>query len=146
MASNDRRRGGPTEAPPVRKLTTEECLRRLREGGVGRLAMRTEGAPEIRPVNFVLDDGRLIVRTGEGSVMRAAKAAEAAGFEVDGVDRLEHTGWSVVVTGKLRALATNAELLALPLRPWADGTRDRFVTLSLDRVSGITIPPGRGNR
>jgi len=142
----------PTKAAPVRAATDletlqpTECRRRLAEGGVGRLAMRGSDAPELRPVNFVMHDGLLIVRTGEGVILQAARRGEAASFEIDATDPLEHTGWSVVVTGNLSELATNEANLALPLRPWASGRNDRFVGLSLVRVSGLRIPPGRGNR
>lgn len=132
--------------PALETFDAAECRRYLDEGGVGRLAMRGAGAPELRPVNFALRGETVIVRTGDGSILAAARRGETAGFEIDGIDRLEHTGWSVVVTGKLSELPSDAENLALPLRPWASGRNDRFVGLSLDRVSGMRIPPGRGNR
>jgi hypothetical protein len=130
----------------IEELSRADCKRLLGEGGVGRLAMSTKGVPEIRPVNFALSGGVLIVRTGAGSILNAAQRGDAGAFEIDGFDRLEHTGWSVVVTGKLCEITHREVMLGLPLRPWASGTKDRFVALSLDRISGIRIPPGRGNR
>jgi len=130
----------------IEELSRAQCKRLLCEGGVGRLAMSTRGVPEIRPVNFALSGGALIVRTGEGSILSAAQRGEVGAFEIDGVDRLEHTGWSVLVTGKLCEITQRKAMLGLPLRPWASGTKDRFVALSLDQVSGMRIPPGRGNR
>jgi len=135
-----------TPGPGIEIFPSAECMRRLRAGGVGRIAMRGESAPEIRPVNFTLRDGNVIIRTGDGAILAAAKNAEAAGFEIDEIDPLEHTGWSVVVAGKLFELPTDDEHLSLPLRPWASGRKDRFVGITLDRVSGLRIPPGRGNR
>lgn len=145
MATADRDDLPP--APPVETLEPDDCRRLLDRGGVGRLAIHSEGAPELRPVNFVRRGDALIVRTGGGGrILAAAERTEAAAFEIDGVDPLEHTGWSVVVTGKLRALTPDPELLDLPLRPWASGVKDLFVALSLDRVTGLRIPSGRGNR
>jgi len=132
--------------PGIEILEGEECRRRLRAGGVGRIAMRGEDAPELRPVNFALRDGNVVIRTGDGVILAAARRGEGAGFEIDEIDRLEHTGWSVVITGKLFELPSDDEHLALPLRPWASGRKDRFVGLTLDRVSGLRIPPGRGSR
>ncbi len=132
--------------PGIEILERADCQRRLRQGGVGRLAMRGDDAPELRPVNFALRDGQLIIRTGDGSILAAAGAGEAASFEIDEIDRVEHTGWSVVVSGKLSEVPTDASSLGLPLRAWASGRKDRFVAMSLDRVTGLRIPPGRGNR
>ena len=132
--------------PGIETFEAAECRRRLRVAGVGRIAMRGDGAPEVRPVNFTLRDGHVIIRTGDGAILAAAQRGETAGFEIDDIDRLEHTGWSVVATGKLFELPTDDEHLALPLRPWASGRKDHFVGLTLDRLSGLRIPPGRGNR
>jgi nitroimidazol reductase NimA-like FMN-containing flavoprotein (pyridoxamine 5'-phosphate oxidase superfamily) len=132
--------------PGIETFDHEQCLEHLRQGGVGRLALRGRDAPELRPVNFALRDDQLIIRTGDGSILAAARAGEAAGFEIDEIDRLEHTGWSVVATGKLSELESDAANLALPLRPWASGRKDFFVAVSLDRVTGLRIPPGRGNQ
>lgn len=108
--------------------------------------MRGSGAPEMRPVNFVLRGDDVIIRTGDGAILAAARLGEPAGFEIDEIDRLEHTGWSVVVTGTLFELPTDDETLALPLRAWASGRKDHFVGLAMDRISGLRIPAGRGNR
>jgi hypothetical protein len=130
----------------LQDLKVDECRRRLSESSVGRLATRGVDAPAIRPVNFLLRQGQLVIRTGDGEILAAARRGETASFEIDAIDPLEHTGWSVVAVGKLQELPTDDEHLALPLRPWASGGKDRFVGLSLERVSGLRIPPGRGNR
>jgi nitroimidazol reductase NimA-like FMN-containing flavoprotein (pyridoxamine 5'-phosphate oxidase superfamily) len=132
--------------PGIETFEAAECRRRLRVAGVGRIALQGDGAPEVRPVNFTLRDGNVIIRTGDGAILAAAQRGEEAGFEIDDIDRLEHTGWSVVATGKLFELPTDDDHLALPLRPWASGRKDRFVGMTLDRVSRLRIPPGRGNR
>jgi nitroimidazol reductase NimA-like FMN-containing flavoprotein (pyridoxamine 5'-phosphate oxidase superfamily) len=130
----------------VEVLERDECLRLLHDAGVGCIGLASAGAPELRPVNYLVDGGSLIIRTGEGQILEAARDRAAAAFLVHGADALEHTGWSVNVIGKLSHLPTNEETLALPLRPWASGVKDQFVELSVDRISGRRIPPGRGNR
>lgn len=142
----DRDPSSDRTGPSLETFGPDECRRHLLAGGVGRIAMRGAEAPEVRPVNFILQDDRLIVRTGDGSILAAAQRGESATFEIDGIDPLEHTGWSVIVVGKLAALPTDDAHLALPLRPWASGHKERFVGLSLERVTGLGIPPGRGNR
>ncbi|MDP6979996.1 MAG: pyridoxamine 5'-phosphate oxidase family protein [Myxococcota bacterium] len=135
--------GEPAE---VEALTRDECLELLRGTATGCLALATDGAPRLRPVNFIVDDWSIIVRTGEGQILDAAREGRHASFQVLDSNGFEHTGASVNVAGKLEELETNELLLALPLRPWASGQRDRFVKLSVAQISGRRIPPGRGNR
>ena len=52
-------------------LPIEECERRLAAGGVGILALAGVAAPVLRPVNFVLRKGAVILRTGEGRILEA---------------------------------------------------------------------------
>ena len=120
-------------------LPIEECERRLAAGGVGILALAGVAAPVLRPVNFVLRKGAVILRTGEGRILEAAQFAEPASFVICEVDRFEHTGWSVVVTGKLVERSTLGHLSDLPLRPWARAEKHHLVGLSIDEISGRRI-------
>jgi nitroimidazol reductase NimA-like FMN-containing flavoprotein (pyridoxamine 5'-phosphate oxidase superfamily) len=128
---------------PIETLSDDECQRYLREGGVACLGL---SATALRPVNFVLDEKALVLRTGEGRILDAARGRQGAGLMLHGIDKLEHTGWSVVVRGVLVERPTDDRHLALPLRPWASGKKDRFVALLAHEISGRRIPPGRGNR
>lgn len=118
----------------------------LAGGGVGRIALRGQDAPTLRPINFALRGDMLIFRTGEGTVLAAAHRGESASFEIDDIDAMEHTGWSVIAVGKLAELSADDENRRLPLRSWASGEKDRFVGLFIGEVSGLRIPAGRGNR
>src|SRR6476469_5229603 len=69
-------------------LEPAECLRLLAMGGVGRIAVHGE-PPVVRPVNFVLDDDRLVIRTGPGSLWRSASQRVLATFEIDGVRNVD---------------------------------------------------------
>jgi nitroimidazol reductase NimA-like FMN-containing flavoprotein (pyridoxamine 5'-phosphate oxidase superfamily) len=126
-------------------LSVDECRRLLAHEGLGRLGLPGPDAPLLRPVNFVLHDDTLVVRTGPGRILTAAQRGDPAALEIDGIDRVEHTGWSVIATGKLSELAADGQARALRLRPWAAGGRDRYVALSLESVSGRRIPIGRGS-
>ena len=134
------------DAPEVRILTPEECRRRLAGGGVGRIALPTEGAPILRPVNFALHQGHILIRTGDGTILASAERREPVSFEIDGVDAFEHTGWSVIAVGKLRRYEEEREGPVPLLRAWASGAKERLVILEIGELSGIRIPPGRGNR
>ena len=122
-------------------LPIDECERRLAAGGVGILALAGIDAPVLRPVNFVLHEGSLWIRTGEGQILAAAQSGEPASFVLTEIDRFEHTGWSVVATGKLaERSASGAD--DLPLRPWARAEKHHFVGLAIDRISGRRIAVG----
>jgi nitroimidazol reductase NimA-like FMN-containing flavoprotein (pyridoxamine 5'-phosphate oxidase superfamily) len=123
-------------------ISLRECEERLRAGGVGILAMLGTPAPRLRPVNFAVHERWLLIRTGEGRILEAASRGEPASFVVSEVDRLEHTGWSVVVSGKLATREASPELSAVPLRPWARADKGRLVALSIDEVSGRRLAEG----
>jgi nitroimidazol reductase NimA-like FMN-containing flavoprotein (pyridoxamine 5'-phosphate oxidase superfamily) len=134
------------DGPEIQTLSRAECLHQLEVGGVGRIALRAEGAPILRPVNFALHEGHVLIRTGEGTILAAADRGDPASFEIDDIDFVEHTGWSVVLDGKLHVYLEERDGPAPPLRAWASGVKDRFVVLRIDGLSGLRIPAGRGNR
>ena len=88
-------------------LDTAECLRLLEAGGVGRVALPGD-PPIVRPVNFVLDGRRIVIRTGPGSLWRAAGENRAVSFEIDGSRNVDHRGWSVLTSGPLTRVEADA--------------------------------------
>jgi len=58
-------------------------------------------------------------------------------FEVDDIDEIDHTGWSVLMTGRARRLshAEVRNLIDLP-QPWANGPRHQFVLIEPTRIEG----------
>ncbi len=116
-------------------LSEDECRGLLSAGGVGRIALPAE-PPLVRPVNFALDDGRIVIRTGSGALWAAACRSVRATFEVDEVRNVDHRGWSVLASGPLAPVDTDVRVLALPLRAWAPEGRDRFVAVTIEELSG----------
>ena len=123
------------DAAGLEVLDRAECRRLLEAGGVGRIALPGD-PPVVRPVNFVLDGDRIVIRTGTGSLWHSAERRTSATFEVDGVRNVDHRGWSVVATGRLSIVDPVDRVLRLPLRAWAPRTRDRFVAIVVDALSG----------
>jgi nitroimidazol reductase NimA-like FMN-containing flavoprotein (pyridoxamine 5'-phosphate oxidase superfamily) len=124
----------------IEYLTTEECLHLLSTASVGRIAVTRDALPVILPVNYAVDGTSLVIRTSEGSVLKAARAGGAVvAFEVDSLDERTMTGWSVLITGTLREVtAVSAVLRAeqLPLAPWVGGERRHFVRITPGLMSG----------
>ncbi len=116
-------------------LDRAECLRLLEAGGVGRIALSGD-PPLLRPVNFVLDVDRIVIRTGPGSLWRSASERRLATFEIDGARNVDHRGWSVIASGRLSLVDADDRALALPLRAWAPRGRDRFIAIEIDELSG----------
>lgn len=107
---------------------------------MGRIAVTRDALPVILPVNYAVDGTSLVIRTSEGSVLKAARAGGAVvAFEVDSLDERTMTGWSVLITGTLREVtAVSAVLRAeqLPLAPWVGGERRHFVRITPGLMSG----------
>lgn len=132
-------------------LERRECLALLGTVPVGRVGITSGAIPVVLPVNFALDGDQIIIRTVRGSKHDAAIYNTVVAFEADSFDPIDHTGWSVVVTGTSRELDSGELERAqhLPLRRWAngDGERDRFVAIACDMVTGRRVvhplPPER---
>lgn len=124
------------------RLDVDECLRLLATESVGRVAINDQGGPVVFPVNYLVDRGSVVFRTGVGSKLGAADARDEASFEVDHVDRQDGTGWSVLVRGRLVEVANGDEvdrLSMLPLRPLVDGDRDHLLQVMARTISGRRI-------
>jgi len=123
-------------------LDEEECLALLAGKGIGRVAVTMEAMPVVLPVNYCCVDGAIAFRTGEGMKLSAATEHAVVAFEVDDIDPVTHTGWSVLAVGIARTLTTPADLKwaeMLPLRPWAPGSKHHVVRLVPEFLSGRRI-------
>lgn len=122
-------------------LPREECLALLSTVSVGRIVFTDRALPAIQPVNFIVDDASIVIRTAAGSRLAEDRSTIVA-FEVDEYSCDAHTGWYVTVTGHaehVRDPGETARLERLPLRAWAAGRCDHFIRVSLELVSGRRI-------
>jgi nitroimidazol reductase NimA-like FMN-containing flavoprotein (pyridoxamine 5'-phosphate oxidase superfamily) len=119
------------------------CKRHLATETTGRVAVIVDGHPEIFPVNYAVDDsGAIFFRTDRGTKLDAVAASPSIAFEIDGFDEERQLGWSVLVLGPARRLATPSEIAhakTLPLEPWAAGEKVHTIRLSPAHVSGRRI-------
>jgi len=126
-------------------LDRDECLQLLGRATLGRVAVTSAALPTVLPVNFRLAGDRIVFRTGEGTKLAAATRNAVVAFEVDDFDPVDHTGWSVVVTGVARPVVgpdAQAALSDLGIARWAPGANGHLVEVSLELVSGRRVPPG----
>lgn len=126
-----------TPDAPVAELTETESWDLLRAVSLGRLVTTVNGWTEIFPVNFVVQKNTLLFRTAEGTKLLTAALNEYVVFEADDHDVAQ--GWSVIVRGKARLLATSAEVAEARragLYPWIATQKERFVRITPQTVTG----------
>jgi nitroimidazol reductase NimA-like FMN-containing flavoprotein (pyridoxamine 5'-phosphate oxidase superfamily) len=127
-------------------LSRDECLQRLREHNVGRLAVVAAGRPEIFPVNYVLDGEAVVFRTDEGTKLTAAERSMVA-FGIDEIDPATRSGWSVVVHGRAEEMSTfdgpvrERSLRELGVDPWAGGEKRHWVRIEPLSITGRRVAP-----
>jgi nitroimidazol reductase NimA-like FMN-containing flavoprotein (pyridoxamine 5'-phosphate oxidase superfamily) len=125
-------------------LSPVACQSQLERHDFGRVAVVTDGHPEIFPVNYVMDDRDVIFRTDPGTKLHAIEDFTRVAFEIDEVDTERHLGWSVQVVGKAQRVSKPDQvrrLAELPLVPWAHGEKSTFVRIIPLIVSGRRIHP-----
>ncbi|GAA4122739.1 hypothetical protein GCM10022415_27100 [Knoellia locipacati] len=125
----------------TRALSTEESWDLLRQAVIGRLAVVHDGAPDIFPVNYVVDHGTIVLRTARGTKYESARNQLVA-FEVDGYDLDDVEAWSVVARGRaveVKDVDDSIAVMALPLLPWAEGSKPHLIRLLPDTVTGRRI-------
>ncbi|MFF4487825.1 helix-turn-helix domain-containing protein [Streptomyces sp. NPDC001544] len=134
--------GHAARAPRLSELGEQECRRLLSTHGVGRLAVSTEEAPVVVPVNYSVVDDAIVFRTQPGSVSIRGLGHEVA-FEVDRVDDALSQGWSVLVRGPAETVTDPETVRRLAERvyttPWAGGERDVWVRIEITALTGRRI-------
>ena len=128
----------------IEDLAEDECFDLLKRHHFGRVAI-AEGAdqpPMIMPLNYLIDADTVVVRTDPDSMLGGALRDAMVTFEIDGVDQLQRTGWSVVVSGRAQEVEDPSDLRELsqtPLLPWAPGDRSQYVRITPGSVTGRRI-------
>lgn len=138
----------PDETPAALstiELERRECLELLAGIGIGRVVWSAQGRPVAVPVNVALFDGDVVFTTDRGSKLDAAAHGQLVSLEADDVDRLYHTGWSVLVTGVAEVVtdADDVERIGrLAVQAWAPGPHSYVVRIPSTTVSGRRLEWG----
>ena len=123
-------------------LSVPECWRLLGLVGIGRVGVLVDSAPEIYPVNHVVDDHTVLFRTDVGTKLEGLDRSPTTCYEADGINFDDQTGWSVLVKGRAVVLSDADELrhaAGLPLRFWALGDKPHWVRIVPTEVTGRRI-------
>jgi len=131
------------EKSTVEELSESACWALLRTTSVGRLAVWVDDHPDIFPINFAVDHGTVVFRSGVGTKVFAALSDYPVALEADGYDEQTSEAWSVVVKANAQEISTGQDLLDtidLPLFPWQAGDKGRFIRVVPTTTSGRRFP------
>jgi hypothetical protein len=124
----------------LEELSYDECLERLRQRTVGRIAIVVDDAPAVMPVNYRLVETAgltfLALRTRPGNIVD--RAAMLVAFEIDEIDEARHVGWSVLVRGTLHRVDPEAADFRgrFDSQPWLADERDAWLLVQPFAITG----------
>jgi hypothetical protein len=131
----------------LEELAPAEALALLAGTGFGRIVFTARALPAIRPVNHLVADGRIVLRTHlDGAVAAAVAGAGAVvAYEADQIDAERRLGWSVVATGFARVVTDPADLARFhaDLVPWVDLNMDLTISIEPELITGFRLVPAR---
>jgi hypothetical protein len=99
--------------------------------------------PAVRPVNFSVRGGAILIWTGSASSLGQAVRGAVVAFEVDELDRATRSGWSVAVTATAQ-VTDEAQLARAQTEgpvPWAPGVKEHLIRIPLTKVTGRWLGP-----
>jgi nitroimidazol reductase NimA-like FMN-containing flavoprotein (pyridoxamine 5'-phosphate oxidase superfamily) len=139
--------GPQPKAVRTAELKPDEALKLLAGTAMGRVVFSHRALPTIRPVNHIVDDDHVVIRTHTGSALLGpAGTGAVVAYEADEIDPVTRTGWSVIVTGTVTLVhdpVQQARYRRL-ITPWADADMDQVVRISTDIVTGYRLISARG--
>ena len=124
----------------VEHLDTEACWSLIAQHAVGRIGVLVDSAPEVYPVNHIVDERTIVFRTDAGNKLRGLERSPSVCFEVDDLDLAGRVGWSVLVKGRAIEIGTD-ELheAATRLTYWGIGAKPHWVRIVPQEVTGRRI-------
>jgi hypothetical protein len=128
------------------ELEPEEALALLAAAPFGRVVFSYRALPAIRPVNHIVDEGLIIIRTRLVTKLAAAVTGQlpyptVVAYQADAIDPVTRTGWSVVATGVARPV-TDPERVARYerlLQPWAGQVMDTVFAIEPEIMLGFRL-------
>jgi hypothetical protein len=128
-----------------RKVDPVAAMRLLASASHGRVVFTLNALPAIRPVNHLVDDGQIIIRTRLTTAISTALRLRSSGelvvaYEADSFDEETKTGWSVVVTGRARTVTDPERVSRYEqlLHPWVNHASE-VVAIDPDIVTGYFV-------
>jgi uncharacterized protein len=125
------------------ELSRERCLELLSSHHAGRVAWNAADGPLVLPVTYAMYTNDVVFRTSPYGALSTLTSPTKVAFEIDEVDEQAGTGWSVLVRGRAQAVRQEFDLTTLwqmeGIVPWATGTRNLFIAITPDSITGRTV-------
>jgi hypothetical protein len=114
----------PAAPGEFNRLDRAKSLRLLAVVPVGRLIFTVNALPVVRPMNFALADGLIVLRTAAGTTVARRVDDVIVAFEADQLDPATSSGWSVAVADRATLVADPAAVAATRRCRWCRGRRE----------------------
>ena len=123
------------------ELHEDECWDLLRARTVGRVGWQGSDGPTIVPVNYVIDERAVIIRTAPHTDLGREGSVREMAFEVDDLDPVARSGWAVLVRGRRRL---DPEAYGKTPRPevWVGGSRWLVLRIEARTITGRRLTSG----
>jgi nitroimidazol reductase NimA-like FMN-containing flavoprotein (pyridoxamine 5'-phosphate oxidase superfamily) len=134
----------------IEVLSKEQSLELLASHSVGRIGFVDGIHPTVLPVNYAFDGEGVVFRTDLGTKLFASRRQPVA-FEVDEIDTVARTGWSVHVHGVADEIVIGEQdevfekIRRLAFVPWGAGTVLHWVRILPIEITGRRIRKGASN-
>lgn len=127
-----------TRGQRLRALNSHECMLLLASQSIGRLVYTRAALPAVHPVNYLLEDHAILIRTSSTSKPAAARGEEIVAFQVDDLDPNTRSGWNVVITGRATEIHDLGEQqrLRTAISSWLAPHDDRVLRVHCDLITG----------
>ncbi len=127
----------------AQRLSEAEAMRLLASASYGRVVFSLNALPAIRPVNHLVDDGTVVIRsrlTAAISVAARSNDGVVVAYEADDIDPVTRSGWSVVVTGRAYTITDPDEVARYEqlLQPWVNHA-DTVVAVEPTIITGLRL-------
>ena len=136
---NTERAGQGGSAPSFEELSPAECRSLLAEATIGRVGWTASDGVFILPVTFLVRDDTIAFRTAPYGRLAQLVTPTPVAFQVDELDIAQRLGSSVLVQGTTHGAQVSGwddGWRLEDVQPWADGTRNVFIEIKIDTISG----------
>jgi len=122
----------------LEELAVEESWKLAETSRLSRIGWNGPAGPVVIPVNHVIHDGAVWIRTSAHSSMAEQIDESAIALLVDDLDPDTHLGWSVQFKGRAEIFYREQQVpeQVRALRTWPSGARPLWVRLVPKAVNG----------